>query len=918
MPPKIPLKKPLLLYIFWLLVFSYGFNQNVQATHIRAGEIIAYPDSTSNDPYRYCFTLITYTDFANTNADNPKATLFFGTGEKLEVDRFSKVQVRADTYRNTYKFCYTYPGPGTYTVTYTEVNRATGVMNIGDSQNQSELLRTTITINPFIGLNTSPQLKVPPLDYAACGQPFVHNPGAYDRDGDKLVFRLVTPQRNTSGDATRPVAGPVADYRVLNDPSFGCSAFPNPPGGPSTLTMDPNTGQLTWNSPCLEGDYNVAFVVEEYRNGVKIGELLRDMQVRVRCVNNRRPTLRVPRDTCVVAGTRATGIVSASDPNNNPLTLEAFSGILPPATFNVRGTTGTFNWNTVCTDVRTEPYQVIFKVTDNPGGNSEVPLTDLQSWNIKVIGPQPQNFKVTPVGKNITLNWDLYTCQNASQIFIYRREGNSAFVPGPCETGVPASAGFTKIAEVNANATTYTDTGGTTALKRGVNYCYVIYAVFPAPGGGESIATLPVCTMLENNIPVLTNISVERTDPTNGSILVKWTKPREGLQNLVAPFQYRLSRAAGASNNFTEVFRSNNLNDTTFLNNNISTTAGGGDIKWTYKLEFYQNAANAPALIDTASTATSVQLKATARTSNVALTWTYNVPWDNSRRRHYVYRKLLDGPYELIDSVNATTTRGEYIDRGTFKNTPLKQGQQYCYYVQTNGTYGNPKLPDPLLNKSQEFCVILRDTIPPCPPVLSIDQQDCEAFLRNPTAPPYQNLLTWVPDQSAACAQDIKYFTIYFRAQENEETPFDSIGFTPNNVTTFTHGNLTSFAGCYVVTATDSSGNESIQSNIVCKDNCFFFQLPNIFTPNADGKNDTFKPDPRSQFIRSIKFTVFNRWGEKVYEGNEDPQINWRGVNNAGKAVPDGIYYYLAEVEFLTSNPQNAKKTYKGWVEIVR
>ena len=184
--------------------------------------------------------------------------------------------------------------------------------------------------------------------------------------------------------------------------------------------------------------------------------------------------------------------------------------------------------------------------------------------------------------------------------------------------------------------------------------------------------------------------------------------------------------------------------------------------------------------------------------------------------------------------------------------------------------------------------------------------------------PPYQNVLTWVPNVSPECAQDIRYFTVYFRAQDTEEAAFDSINVTPENITTFTHQNLQSFAGCYMVTATDSSGNESKPSNIVCKDNCFFFQLPNIFTPNNDGRNDTFQPDPRSQFIRSIKFTVFNRWGEKVYEGADDPRINWQGVNNAGKAVSDGVYYYLAEVEFITSNPQNAKKTYKGWVEIVR
>ncbi|MGV3586817.1 MAG: gliding motility-associated C-terminal domain-containing protein [Adhaeribacter sp.] len=910
----IPFKSFFLFCVFCVLLL--GLNQKAQATHIRAGEIIAKSMADSlGDPFLYRFKLITFTDFALTNADNPTATMFFGTGDKQTVDRHERRQVRSDTYRSVYYFFYRFPGPGSYTVTYTEVNRAIRVMNIGNSENQSELLRTTITIDPFIGQNTSPELKVPPLDYASCNQPFVHNPGAYDRDGDKLVFKFVPPQRNTSGDQNNPVAGPVADYRVLNDPSFGCSAAPN--GGPSTLTIDPNTGQITWNSPCQQGDYNVAFVVEEYRNGRKIGETLRDMQIRVRCGQNKRPILQAPRDTCVIAGNSVTGIVRASDPDNNPLTLEAFSGILPPATFRVSGNTGTFNWNTVCGDVQAEPYQVVFKVTDNPGPN-ELPLTDLQPWNIRVIGPAPENFKVTPVGRNITLNWDSYTCQNASKIYIYRREGNSNFVPGPCETGVPASAGFTKIGEVNANVTTYTDNGGATGLKRGVTYCYVIYAVFPAPKGGESIATLPVCTMLENNMPVLTHVTVQTTDPTNGSILVKWVKPVEGLQNLIRPLQYRLLRAPGGSDNFTEVFRTSNIDETSFLDTNISTSAGAGDVKWIYKLEFYHNPGGTPEMVDTAVTATSVQLKATTQTSTVSLAWTYTVPWDNSKRPHYIYRKMANGAYELIDSTNATTTRGEYVDRGTFKNTPLKQGVQYCYYVTTNGTYNNPRLPDPLLNNSQEFCVTLRDTIPPCPPVLSIDPLDCDAFVKSPTAPPYQNVLTWVPDTSPECAQDIKYYTVYFRSQDTEEAQFDSINFTPNNITTFTHSNLQSFAGCYMVTATDSAGNESKPSNIVCKENCFFFQLPNIFTPNNDGKNDTFQPDPRSLFIKSIKFTAFSRWGEKVYEGADDPRINWQGVNNAGKKLADGVYYYLAEVEFITSNPQNAKKTYKGWVEIVR
>lgn len=124
----------------------------------------------------------------------------------------------------------------------------------------------------------------------------------------------------------------------------------------------------------------------------------------------------------------------------------------------------------------------------------------------------------------------------------------------------------------------------------------------------------------------------------------------------------------------------------------------------------------------------------------------------------------------------------------------------------------------------------------------------------------------------------------------------------------------------YVVTATDFSGNESAVSNEVCKENnCFYFSLPNIFTPNGDNKNDVFKPDDkRPSFIKSTKFTVFNRWGAKLSDSGADPRINWAGVDNGGSRVPDGIYYYQAEVEFHALDPQNARRTYKGWVEIVR
>src|SRR5690606_1174053 len=115
---------------------------------------------------------------------------------------------------------------------------------------------------------------------------------------------------------------------------------------------------------------------------------------------------------------------------------------------------GQLVWNTSCNDVRANPYQLIFRAEDNPPPPGRQ-LADLQPYRITVIGPAPQNLLATGEDRSVRLTWDSYICQNASTIRIYRREGPSGWRPGPCETGVPASAGYTLIGEVGKDATEF-------------------------------------------------------------------------------------------------------------------------------------------------------------------------------------------------------------------------------------------------------------------------------------------------------------------------------------------------------------------------------------------------------------------------------------------------------------------------------
>jgi gliding motility-associated-like protein len=89
------------------------------------------------------------------------------------------------------------------------------------------------------------------------------------------------------------------------------------------------------------------------------------------------------------------------------------------------------------------------------------------------------------------------------------------------------------------------------------------------------------------------------------------------------------------------------------------------------------------------------------------------------------------------------------------------------------------------------------------------------------------------------------------------------------------------------------------------------FYVPNAFSPgNQDGVNDVLKLYGNS--IKSIKFAVFNRWGEKVFE-SETQEKSWDG-NYKGEPAPSGTYTYVAEVTYLN----NLVKNKKGSVTLIR
>lgn len=69
--------------------------------------------------------------------------------------------------------------------------------------------------------------------------------------------------------------------------------------------------------------------------------------------------------------------------------------------------------------------------------------------------------------------------------------------------------------------------------------------------------------------------------------------------------------------------------------------------------------------------------------------------------------------------------------------------------------------------------------------------------------------------------------------------------------------------------------------------------MPNAFTPTRDGVNDIFIGNGNLDGATDFVFTIWNRWGELIFETNDDA-VGWNGrKNNTGRDSPAGVYIYV-------------------------
>jgi hypothetical protein len=697
----------------------------------------------------------------------------------------------------------------------------------------------------------------------------------------------------------------------------------------------------------------VAFVIDEWRKvlGVyyRVGYVTRDMQIVVCKTDNERPTIEPIEDVCVEAGKKVDVTIKATDPDGHPVKLEAYGGPFEvnntatftpnPANFQpLLPASLNFKWTTNCSNVRERPYEVQFKATDQPPQGPK--LVEFETFQITVVGPAPKGLDTeVRAGREMFLTWDTYSCSEAESIEIWRKVGSVDLDIDDCEVGMPPNTGYQMIDKVDISTTQYLDKNKGKGLSPGSKYCYRLVAKYPLPGGGSSYVSAESCDSLLIDVPVITNVDVLSTSETTGQIDVKWTPPYQ-INGVAYPpaYSYDILRKSNAQGSvFTTILAK--TSDTSFVDTNLNTK----QLQYSYRIVLFDNTNK---LVDTSASASSTWLNLRPLVQAIELMWSADVPWSLRTAKypyHYIYRDRVEPTDQtklvLIDSVEVTNSAFSYLDLGAFNATPLMDSLEYCYYVSTNGTYDNALLPEPLINRTQIACAQPNDTIPPCtPPSLVIDpNSSCEALLagRSCDYSSFYNKINWEATTDPDCDDDVKFYNIYYSPSGLENT-FVLIG--TSVATTFTDYNSRSFKGCYKVAAVDRSNNLSEFTEMICNDNCPNISFPNAFSPNGDGVNDVYTPkysggqiqvanfnfDNCPRFILDIEFKVFDRSGNEIYKystregGENDVLIRWDGKSSQGLELGAGVYFYEATVYFDVMNQKDAKKVYKGWIQLMK
>jgi hypothetical protein len=250
---------------------------------------------------------------------------------------------------------------GQWDVSWNDCCRNMAILNLSAPLSENMTLHTSI-VTDSASANSTPFFLVPAAIFLPQNTSWQYNPLPFDPDGDSLHWSIDQP---------------------LNAVGSYCAGYVTPSSDPTNVfSINPITGTITWTAD-LVGNFVASVLVEQYRNGVWVGEIRRDMQFIVVPSGQGFPQWNnlsaLPTDVNnnyafnLIAGEQFSLQMIASHSNpNQEVYMEAYGEIFHLAqtdasfteTIYPSYTEGNLTWQPTGADFRMKPYHVVFRVSD--------------------------------------------------------------------------------------------------------------------------------------------------------------------------------------------------------------------------------------------------------------------------------------------------------------------------------------------------------------------------------------------------------------------------------------------------------------------------------------------------------------------------------------------------------------------------
>ncbi|MEX0965982.1 MAG: gliding motility-associated C-terminal domain-containing protein [Bacteroidia bacterium] len=665
--------KKIVLYIFLFLLSSQG----IKASHIVGGDFSLQHQGGD----QYLLTLKVFRDCQNgvPPFNEPLYVGMFEKGTNIMVKsyRFNNIKSN-DTLIFVGDNCINIPDGCTHIGLYQQVinlspsefNSARGYyfswerccrnviiknIEIGDDPQGEVGMAFYMEIPPLSIQNSTPVFNRDPLTLLCVGNPFTFNYNVTDADGDSLVYSLVEPLKGTLTQMN-PNDPNSPDYPIINPGPYHKADWRKGYhlgfiiDGDPTLSIHPRTGELNI-TPTRQGVYVVSILVEEYRNGVKIGEVRRELQFTIStCNQNTAPEIseNIQNEVYTIAATDKLCLpISATDADPNDSLFLTFEGDVFPggsisapfATMsNARGfrsVSTEFCWQTVCAHAsEVDTYEIVVRVTDN---GCPIAKTSVARFQIVVLPPPtidpPAMVCFDREGPDaLTVRWGRFDSTDHFREFVLVKE----FPDGTTE-----SFTFT-----NPANTSYYDNEAFD--NKTVDYCYYMYGINICGKVGDTSYRL--CTSINrDSVPDPTHV-VTATVTEEEAVKVIW-------EEAVEPdfYGYKLFRKENSPDSqYEQIAFITNRDQLSHEDRSVNVHTSS----YCYSVTVLDQCGYES---DTSNRGCNVVLSGTSFPFEHSLQWTSYDQWDHGVKKYELMRRDPVIPYSVISS--GSESAFSYLDQ---------------------------------------------------------------------------------------------------------------------------------------------------------------------------------------------------------------------------------------------------------------